>query len=73
MRQRAESLGNISAHFVPAQMDVSETENEIRRFEIVNYVSVLGLMAVVVFVPRWRRRSAAVLTPMPSSTKEQSA
>jgi len=50
-----------------------KTEAEIRRFEIVNYVAVLGLMAVVVLVPRWRRRNAAVLTPMPSSTKEQSA
>jgi hypothetical protein len=50
-----------------------KTEAEIRRFEIVNYVAVLGLMAVVVLVPRWRRRNAAALTPMPSSTKEQRA
>ncbi len=50
-----------------------KNEKEILVFEIVNYTAVLLGMAVVVLVPRLRRRSAALMAPAPSSTKEQSA
>jgi ABC-2 type transport system permease protein len=52
-------------------------EKTIRTIEIVNYVAVLFGMAVVVLLPRRMRRSAAILTPVtsttPSSNREQSA
>jgi ABC-2 type transport system permease protein len=48
-------------------------EKKIRTFEITNYAAVLLGMGAVVLVPRWRRRNTAVLTPMTSSKREQSA
>jgi len=48
-------------------------EKQIRTIEIINYAAVLFGIAVVVLLPRRIRRSAAILTPVASSTKEQSA